>query len=149
MIHWRLLGVLTAVLVDETRESCHPGVVGRARTIDQYVEGFTEPGRAMLGELRSLANEVVPDASEAVKWGHAAWVHPSGTILFMIAGYTEHANVAFTPSTRAAFDADLADFATGKGSVQLPYSRPVPVDLLRRMITFRVREHEDDGVSWM
>jgi uncharacterized protein YdhG (YjbR/CyaY superfamily) len=67
----------------------------------------------------------------------------------MVNGYTKHANVVFTPSTRAAFTADLADFATGKGSVKLPYGRPVPGDLLRRMIAYRVREHEVEGVRWM
>lgn len=49
----------------------------------------------------------------------------------------------------AAFDAELAPWETGKGSVKLPYGGPVPDDLLRRMMWFRVREHEDDGVLWM
>lgn len=103
----------------------------------------------MVKQLRALASEAAPDASEAIKWGHPAWVHPSGRILFMISGHTKHANFTFTPSTREAFDADLAGFATGKGSVKLPYAQPVPGDLLRRMIAFRVREHEEDGVLWM
>jgi hypothetical protein len=34
----------------------------------------------------------------------------------------------------------------GQATVKLPYGRPAPIDLLRRMIAFRVREHEDDGV---
>jgi uncharacterized protein YdhG (YjbR/CyaY superfamily) len=76
-------------------------------------------------------------------------VHRSGTILFMVSGHAQHANVAFTPSTREAFDADLAGFSTGKGTVKLPYGQPAPVNLLRRMIAFRVREHEDHGVLWM
>ena len=128
---------------------CHTGVVGKVQTIDEYIEGFAGPGRQLLEQLRALANTTAPEATEAIKWSNAAWVHPSGTILFMVAGYTLHANFAFTPSTREAFDADLAGFTTGKGSVKLPYSRPVPVDLLRRMIAFRVREHEEDGVLWM
>jgi uncharacterized protein YdhG (YjbR/CyaY superfamily) len=67
----------------------------------------------------------------------------------MISGHARHANIAFTPSTREAFDADLAGFETGKGTVKLPYGEPLPADLLRRMVAFRVREHEDDGVLWM
>lgn len=123
--------------------------MARARTLDEYIDGFTEPGRELLEQLRALAKESVPDASEAIKWGHPAWVHPSGTILFMLSGHAKHANFAFTPSTREAFDANLAGFATGKGSVKLPYTEYVPGDLLRRMIAFRVREHEADGVLWM
>lgn len=123
--------------------------MGRPQTVDEYIEGFTGPGRELLEQLRALAHETVPQASEAIKWGYPAWVHPSGTILFMVSGHAKHASVGFTPSTRYGFDADLASFATGKGTVKLPYGQPVPVDLLRRMIAFRVREHEDDGVLWM
>ncbi|MFI6817580.1 iron chaperone [Nonomuraea sp. NPDC050328] len=123
--------------------------MGRPQTIDEYIEGRTGPGRELLEELRALAREAVPEASEAIKWGDPAWVHPSGTILFVVSAHTKHANVTFTPSTREAFDAELTGFATGKGSVKLPYGEPVPGELLRRMMAFRVREHEDDGVLWM
>lgn len=123
--------------------------MGRPQTVDEYIDGFTGPGRELLEQLRALAHETVPEAGEAIKWGHPAWVHPSGTILFMVSGHARHAGVAFTPSTREGFDADLDGFATGKGTVKLPYGQPVPVDLLRRMMAFRVREHEDDGVLWM
>ncbi|MFI8186923.1 DUF1801 domain-containing protein [Actinacidiphila glaucinigra] len=121
----------------------------RPQTVDAYIEGITGKSREVLEQVRALAIEGAPEASEAIKWGHPAWVHPSGTILFVASAHAKHANVVFTPSTREAFDADLDGFSTGKGSVQLPYGRPVPIDLLRRMIAFRVREHENDGVLWM
>jgi uncharacterized protein YdhG (YjbR/CyaY superfamily) len=123
--------------------------MARPQSIDDYLEGFTGQDRELLERLRTLAQEAAPQATEAIKWGCPAWVHPSGTILFMISGHAKHGNITLTPSTREAFDADLADFSTGKGSIKLPYGQPVPDDLLRRMITFRVREHEDDGVLWM
>ena len=127
----------------------HTDTMSKPQTIDEYIEGFSGPSRELLEQLRALAREAVPQATEAIKWGNPAWVHASGTILFMVSGHTKHANVAFTPSTREAFDADLTDFSTGKGTVKLPYGQPVPGDLLRRMIAFRVREHERDGVLWM
>jgi uncharacterized protein YdhG (YjbR/CyaY superfamily) len=123
--------------------------MGRPQTIDEYLDAFTGQSRKLLDQLRTMANEKVPEASEAIKWGYPAWVHPSGTILFMVSGHARHAGVAFTPSTREAFATDLADFATGKGTVKLPYDQPVPAALLRRMIAFRVREHEENGVLWM
>lgn len=123
--------------------------MNRPETVAEYIEGFTGPARDMLAQLCTLAREAVPAASEAIKWGAPAWVHPSGTILFMVSGHAKHANVTFTPSTREAFDTDLTDFDTGKGTVKLRYGQPVPVDLLRRMMAFRLREHENDGVLWM
>ena len=123
--------------------------MGRPQSIDDYLEGFTGQDRELLEQLRALGREAAPQADEAVKWGYPAWVHPSGTILFMVSGHAKFGSITFTPSTREAFDVELADFATGKGSIKLPYGRPVPDDLLRRMIAFRVREHEDDGVLWL
>jgi uncharacterized protein YdhG (YjbR/CyaY superfamily) len=123
--------------------------MARPQSIDDYLEGFTGQDRELLERLRALAQEAAPEATEAIKWGYPAWVHPSGTILFMVSGHAKHGSITFTPGTREAFDADLADFSTGKGSIKLPYGQPVPEDLLRRMIAFRVREHEDDGVLWM
>ncbi len=123
--------------------------MARPTTTDEYLDGFDPARRELLEQVRTLAGDAVPSASEAIKWGSPAWVHPSGTILFMLSGHARHAAVVFTPSTREAFDAELADLETGKGSVKLPYGKPVPADLLRRMMEFRVREHEDDGVLWM
>lgn len=123
--------------------------MGRPQTVDEYIEGFAGQGRELLEQVRALAHEAAPEASESMKWGHPAWVHPSGTILFTVNGYTNHANIVFTPSTREAFDIDLTAFTTGKGSVKLPYGDCLPTGLLHRMIAFRVREHEIDGVMWM
>lgn len=123
--------------------------VGMPKTVGEYIEGFTGPSREILEQLRALAREAVPEASEAIKWGCPAWLHPSGTILFMVSGHAKHASVAFTPSTRGTFTRSLEGFDAGKGTIKLPYGQPVPVGLLRRMIAFRVREHEDEGVLWM
>lgn len=65
-----------------------------------------------------------------------------------ISGHKKHATLAFTPSTRAAFDAELVGFETGKGTVALPYDAQPPLELIRRMIEHRVREYEIDGINW-
>ncbi len=96
---------------------------------------------ALLEQLRRLAGEAVPDATEAIKWGNAAWVHPWGAILFVLSGHAKHVDFAFTSSTEEPFEADLADFDTGKGTVEPPCDQPVPEDLLRRVITHRIHEH--------
>src|SRR5688500_12248852 len=108
-----------------------------------------EAGRSLLERLRALCQEAAPRAAEQIKWGHPAYVHPGGVILFMLSAHREHASFAFTPTTRAAFAADLVGYRTGKGTVALPYDAPPPLVILRRMIEFRVREYERDGVRWM
>jgi uncharacterized protein YdhG (YjbR/CyaY superfamily) len=117
--------------------------------VDEYCAGLANPAAQLIGQLRALAKDVAPRASEEIKWSYPAIVHPTGTILFMFSAHKNHASIAFTPSTREAFAADLTGYETGKGTVKLPYTEPVPIDLLRRMIEYRVTEVEQHGVTWM
>ncbi|MFI6824032.1 iron chaperone [Micromonospora sp. NPDC050187] len=120
-------------------------------SVNEYLSTFAGPARELLDQLRALCDDADPRVTEAIRWGAPAWLHPSGTILFMISGHARWCRIVFTPSTRAAFTGELsaAGLETGKGSVKLPYGHSLPADLLRRMIAHRVREHEDDGVGWM
>lgn len=117
--------------------------------VDAYIAGFPDVARAVLAELRGLARATVPEAAETIKWNAPAYVHPRGTILFQFSGHKAHASMVFTPTVREAFDDDLVNFETGKGSVKLFYGQPVPHDLLERMMLARLREYEDEGVLWM
>lgn len=118
-------------------------------TIDEYIAAFPPPAQRQLSEIRELCRAAAPTADEQLKWRHPAYVHTDGVILFMFSGHAKHASLAFTPSTRAAFADDLTDYQTGKGTVALPYGTAVPVDLVRRMLEYRVLEYELHGVKWM
>lgn len=123
--------------------------MGRATTVDEYIDVLQGPAREQLEALRAVAQRAAPEAAEAIRWGSPAYLHPSGTILFVLSAHTKHANIVFTPSTKEAFVDELRNLETGKGSVKLPYGDPVPAELLTRMIHHRIREHVDDGVTWM
>lgn len=120
----------------------------KPETVDDYIAAFTEAHhREFLTRLRHLSRDLVPQATESLKWGNPAY--SLDTILFAFAGYAKHANFVFTPSTKAAFADQLQDFDTGKGSIKLPYGQETPTELLAEMIAFRLREFEVDGVKWM
>lgn len=126
-----------------------PPTGSRPTTIDEYLAALEDPARTRLAELRNLVREELPEATEAIKWGSPAFVHPRGTILLAISAHKAHANFTVTPSAKEAFAAELEGLETGKGSVKLPYDRPMPEDLLRRMARHRLAEFEQDGVNWM
>ena len=121
----------------------------RPTTIDEHLASLQDPARSRLAELRALVREELPAASEAIKWGNPAFLHPRGTILLVISTHKAHANFTVTPSVKQAFAAELEGIESGKGSVKLPYDRPIPEDLLRRMARHRLAEFEQDGVNWM
>lgn len=117
-------------------------------TVDEYHAALEGPAAELMAALRTLVREELPQSTEAVKWGAPATLHPSGMILLVCSAHRKQVNFTVTPSTREAFAEELADYETGKGSVQLVYGTPPPTDLLRRMIAYRLREYEDDGVTW-
>ena len=123
--------------------------MSKPTTVEEFFAQFTDPASSVLQQLRDIANQAAPETHTDLKWGSPAWIHRSGTILFIIDGFKDHANIVFTPSTREAFDDALVNLHTGKGSVRLPYTDPIDRQLLERMIAYRIREHEQDGVLWM
>jgi uncharacterized protein YdhG (YjbR/CyaY superfamily) len=54
-----------------------------------------------------------------------------------------------TPSVIAQFKEELADYKTGKGSIQLPYDRPLPTALLKKIAARRVKELREKDARWM
>lgn len=115
-------------------------------TVEDYLRSFPPDIAQRLGQLREISRTFAPDATEGLKWGHPAY--SLGVILFVFSGHKHHSNMVFTPSTKEAFADQLTDFTTGKGSVQIPHSQPVPTDLLGDMISYRIREFTENGVMW-
>lgn len=66
--------------------------------MDEYAAAFAEPVRERLDELRRLARAAVPEATETLKWGNPAYVHPDGVILYVISAHANHVNFTVTPS---------------------------------------------------
>jgi uncharacterized protein YdhG (YjbR/CyaY superfamily) len=61
--------------------------------------------------------------------------------LVYFAGYDRHVGFYPTGSGIEAFKEELKPYKSGKGSVQFPLDRPLPKDLIRRMVEFRVAEN--------
>ena len=112
-----------------------PGVV------DAYVDGFAEPTRAVLAELRDLVRSAIPGATETIAYGIPTFdLH--GKHVVHVAGYAGHVGLYPTPSGMEAFEAELAPYRSGKGTARFPLDAPLPADLIRRIVAFRVEEVE-------
>ena len=120
----------------------------KPKTIDEYLENFPQDQKKKLAELRDLVRSVLPDTNEMLKWGAPAAVEKDGMILAVFSGHKQHMNFVVTPTVKQAFESDLSDFVTGKGSLQMPYDKPLPLNLLRKMLVYRAREYRENKVSW-
>ena len=106
--------------------------------IDNYIAGFAPDIQAKLRDLHRLIRECAPEATEAIKYGIPTMV--LGENLVHFAAFKNHLGFYPTSSPIRAFAAELAEFKTSKGAVQFPLERPLPLDLVRRMVEFRVAE---------
>lgn len=107
--------------------------------IDEYIEQFPPETEKLLEEMRALIRSIVPDATETIAYGIPTF-DLNGKHLVHFAGYAKHVGLYPTPSGMVAFEAELGPYRKGKGTAQFPLDQPLPVDLIRRIVEFRVGE---------
>ena len=112
-----------------------------AGSIDAYIAGFPAPTQEALQTMRSLIREAAPEATETISYAIPTF-DLRGRHLVHFAGFARHIGFYPVPTGIEAFRAELAAFKTGKGSVQFPLGQPLPADLIRRIVAFRMRELE-------
>jgi uncharacterized protein YdhG (YjbR/CyaY superfamily) len=109
-----------------------------AGTIDEYMAGFPAETRKVLAELRALIKAAAPGATESISYAIPTF-DLNGRHLVHFASYAKHIGLYPIPSGIEAFTEELKPYKQGKGSVQFPLDQPLPTDLIRRIVEFRVR----------
>lgn len=109
----------------------------RTQSVDDYIAGFPDETRAVLEEIRAIVRAAAPDATETMSYAIPTF-DLGGRHLVHFAGYGRHVGFYPTPEGIAAFKDELTAYRTAKGSVQFPLGEPLPTDLIRRMVAFRV-----------
>lgn len=110
-----------------------------ASSIDEYIAEFPPETQRVLGQMRALIRELAPGATETISYAIPTF-DLAGKHLLHFAGYDKHVGLYPAPSGMEAFKEDLRPYKTGKGSVQFPLNAPLPVDLIRRIVEFRLGE---------
>jgi uncharacterized protein YdhG (YjbR/CyaY superfamily) len=111
-----------------------------AASIDEYIAGFPPATQEVLEALRALIQAAAPDATETISYAMPTF-DLNGHHLVHFAGYEKHIGFYPVPSGIEAFEEELKAYKRGKGSVQFPLGRPLPTDLIRRIVEFRVEEN--------
>lgn len=109
--------------------------------VQNYLDGFPEDCKRVLMEIRACILKVVPNATECLNYGVLAYTLMDGGKLdqqLMVGGFKNHVGIYPHPSTIAHFEKDLNAYKFGKGSVQFPLDKPLPVELIEDMIRYRM-----------
>lgn len=118
----------------------------RPTTIAEYIRAAPREGQPHLRRVYAILKRAAPEAEETIKWGTPFFVQPR--FLFAFSAFTAH--LAFAPgeATLKLFRKELEKHQTTKNYLQVPYSKPLPEALIRKIAAHRVRdvrERQDDA----
>jgi len=109
-------------------------------SVDEYICSFPENTQKKLTELRNIIRKMAPEATEKISYQMPAYSFNG--VLIYFAGYAKH--VGFYPgkATIEAFNSELINFKTLKGTVQFQLNQPLPENLIKQLVLFRISEKQ-------
>lgn len=111
------------------------------KSVEAYFNAQPEKTKKALIELKKCILKVVPNATELFNYnipGYALVEDGKREQQIMIAGYKKHVGFYPHPTTMKKFESELSEYKKGKGSVQFPLDKPLPKELIERMVKYRM-----------
>jgi len=110
-------------------------------SIDDYIATFPKDTQKILQQVRATVKKAAPKAEEKISYGMPAFTLNGNLVYF--AGYKNHIGFYALPSGHRAFQKELSKYKMGKGSVQFPIDKPMPLSLITQIVKFRVIENAE------
>jgi len=107
--------------------------------IDEYISSFPEEVQKKLELLRASIREVAPDAVEKISYQMPTFALEGNLVHF--AAYKGHIGFYPTPSAIEKYKRELSAYKGAKGSVQFPLDQPIPYNLVKEIVAYRVKEN--------
>jgi uncharacterized protein YdhG (YjbR/CyaY superfamily) len=108
-------------------------------SIDEYIATFPEDTQKILEQIRATIKAAAPDAREKISYQMPTFDLEGNLIHF--AAFKNHIGLYPTPSGTEEFKKDLSIYKVAKGSIRLPLDKPMPLDLIKQIVKFRVAEN--------
>jgi uncharacterized protein YdhG (YjbR/CyaY superfamily) len=121
--------------------------IKKPTTVTEYINAAPKEAQQKLKEIRAILKKVAPGATETLKWGSP--VFEEKRILFAYTAFKSHLNFMPTQSSLTPFKEELAEYKTGKDTVQFPYNKPLPKTLIQKIATHRAKEVKENDARWM
>lgn len=112
-------------------------------TVDEYILQCPLEVQEILEALRKVIKESAPDAQEKISWQMPTYVLHGNLVHF--AAHKKHIGFYPGPSGIEVFKNELSEYKSSKGAVQFPIGKPMPYELISRIVKFRVAENIKDA----
>ena len=115
------------------------GVEKGFTTIDEYIAMFPEDLHKTLSELRAVIKAAAPDAIEKISYQMPTFAQEGNLVHFAV--FKNHIGLYPAPRAIEEFSKELAKYEGSKGAIRFPIDQPLPMDLIERIVKFRVAEN--------
>jgi uncharacterized protein YdhG (YjbR/CyaY superfamily) len=111
----------------------------KAKTVDEYIAGFSKPVQTKLKIIRKIVKKNAPEATEKIGYGIPSYNYLGMLIYF--AAYEKHIGLYAMPSTILHFEKQLTKYSTTKGTIRFDIDTALPESLITKIVKFRVKEN--------
>lgn len=111
------------------------------KSVDEYISTFPPNIQTLLQQIRQAIQEAAPQATETISYQMPAF--KQNGVLVWFAAFKNHIGFYPTAVGIEEFKKKLAPYKTSKGTVQFPLNEPIPFDLIKEMVRFRVKANMD------
>ncbi len=112
----------------------------RSALVDAYIAEFPPATQTLLNQLRNIILDSAPDIEELISYKMPAYKRKG--LIAWYAAYSKHIGLYPTASGIETFKAEFAGYKWAKGSVQFPHNKPLPLELIKRIIAFKINENQ-------
>jgi len=109
------------------------------KNIDEYIAGFPDDVQEVLEKIRMTIRKAAPDAEETIKYQMPTFTLKGNLVYF--AAFKKHIGFYPVPTGIEEFKKELSVYEGGKGSIKFPLDKPIPYDLISKIVKFRVKEN--------
>jgi uncharacterized protein YdhG (YjbR/CyaY superfamily) len=110
------------------------------KNIDEYIAAFPNDVQEILEQIRMTIRTAAPDAEETISYQMPTFML-RGKYLVYFAAYKKHIGLYPAPTGIAEFEEELSLYGAGKGTLRFPLDKPIPLDLIARIVKFRISEN--------
>lgn len=120
--------------------------VVKPANIEAYIAAFPKDVQKILEQVRLTVRNAAPNAEETISYGIPAFRY-KGRVIIYFAGYKNHIGLYATPAGHTAFAKELSKYKQGRGSVQFPLDKPMPLNLIARMVKFKLQQQDEKEID--
>jgi uncharacterized protein YdhG (YjbR/CyaY superfamily) len=114
-------------------------ITTKPSTVDDYIADFPQNIQDKLEQIRATVKKAAPDAEEKISYAMPTYTLNGAFVHF--AAFKNHIGFYPVPSGIEAFKQELSTYKGAKGSVKFPLNQPIPLDLIFKIVKFRVKEN--------